>query len=180
MSISNILRFIDKISTLITPYLSFIFVLIFLVPWILGNLQLHNSDQVLTLIEVFVLSSATLSLLTFTYIAAMSDLHEKVKKSMVKSGEAFFVATVQFIVGLGLFLMVNLIKDHFTNPGDIALSFSMGGVAYVILILIQFIGMYEVASALSKFLKGVFEVYKSFRVLRKPRLYVFLSEKLKS
>jgi len=174
----NILRFFYKISTVITPYLSFIFVLIFLVPWILGKLQLHNSDQVLTLIEVFVLSAATLSLLTFTYIAAMSDLHEKVKKSMVISGEAFFVATVQFIVGLGLFLLVNLIKDHFTDPGDLTLSFNLGGAAYVILILIQFIGMYEVASALSKFLKGVFEVYKSFRVLRKPRLYVYLTEKL--
>ncbi len=174
----NILRFFYKISTVITPYLSFIFVLIFLVPWILGKLQLHNSDQVLTLIEVFVLSAATLSLLTFTYIAAMSDLHEKVKKSMVISGEAFFVATVQFIVGLGLFLLVNLIKDHFTDPGDLTLSFTIGGAAYVILILIQFIGMYEVASALSKFLKGVFEVYKSFRVLRKPRLYVYLTEKL--
>lgn len=110
----------------------------------------------------------------------MTDLHEKVKKSMVISGEAFFVATVQFIVGLGLFLLVNLIKDHFTGPGDLALNFSIGGVAYVILLIMQFIGMYEVASALSKFLKGVFEVYKSFRVLRKPRLYVFLSEKLKS
>jgi hypothetical protein len=174
----NILRFLYRISTLITPYLSFIFVLIFLVPWILGKLQLHNSDQVLTLIEVFVLSAATLSLLTFTYIAAMTDLHEKVKKSMVIAGEAFFVATVQFIVGLGLFLLVNLIRDHFLDPWNLTLSFSIGGVAYMILFLMQFIGMYEVASALSKFLKGVFEVYKSFRVLRKPRLYVFLSEKL--
>lgn len=149
-------------------------------PWILGKLQFHNSDQVLTLIEVFVLSAATLSLLTFTYIAAMTDLHEKVKKSMVISGEAFFVATVQFIVGLGLFLLVNLIRDHFLDPWNLTFSFSIGGVVYVILFLMQFIGMYEVASALSKFLKGVFEVYKSFRVLKKPRLYVFLSEKLKN
>ncbi len=175
----NILRFIYKISALITPYLSFVFVLIFLVPWILGKLQLHNSDQVLVLIEVFVLSSATLSLLTFTYIAAMTDLHEKVKKSMVIAGEAFFISTVQFIVGLGLFLLVNLIRDHFIEPWNLTLSFSIGGVAFVILFLMQFIGMYEVASALSKFLKGVFEVYKSFRVFKKPRLYVFLCEKLK-
>lgn len=174
----NILRFIYKISALITPYLSFVFVIIILVPWIIGKLQLHNSDEVLVLIEVFVLSSATLSLLTFTYIAALSDLHEKVKKSMVIAGEAFFISTVQFIVGLGLFLLVNLIMDHSLGSWNLNLNFSIGGVTYVILLLMQVIGVYEVASALSKFLKGVFEVYKSFRVLKKPRLYVFLSEKL--
>jgi hypothetical protein len=74
------LRFLYRIGELIAPYLSFIFVIIFIVPWINGKLQFHNSSDVLVLVEVFVLSSATLSLLTFTYIVALTDLHEKVKK----------------------------------------------------------------------------------------------------
>jgi hypothetical protein len=151
--------------------------MIFIVPWINGKLQLHYSNEILTLIEVFVLSSATLSLLTFTYMAAMSNLHEKVEKSMIMAGEAYFIATVQFIVGLGLFLLVNLVFDHLIYPTGITLSFSMGGLLFVILLLIQFIGVYEVASALTKFLKGIFEVYKAFRVVKRPRLYVFLKER---
>ncbi|MCC7550848.1 MAG: hypothetical protein KO316_04995 [Methanobacterium sp.] len=170
------LRFLYRIGELIAPYLSFIFVIIFIVPWINGKLQFHNSSDVLVLVEVFVLSSATLSLLTFTYIVALTDLHEKVKKSMVIAGEAYFVATVQFIAGLALFMLVNLTVDHFINQNTLTLSFSLGGVLFIVLSLIQLIGIYEVASALSKFIRGVFEVYKSFRVLRRPRLYTFLKE----
>jgi hypothetical protein len=174
---SYIIRFFYKIGELVAPYLSFIFVLIFIVPWINGKLQFHNSSDVLVLVEVFVLSSATLSLLTFTYIVAMTDLHEKVKKSMVIAGEAYFVATVQFIAGLAIFMVINLTMDHFINQDTLSLSFSVGGLIFIFLSLIQLIGIYEVASALSKFIKGVFEIYKSFRVLRRPRLYFLLKER---
>ena len=78
MKISSLVKF----GKLIYPYLGFIFAIIILIPWILGSLKLHNSSDVLTLTEVFVLSSATLSLVTFTYIIAMTDLHENVKDSM--------------------------------------------------------------------------------------------------
>lgn len=172
-----LLRFFYRIGDLISPYLSFIFVIIFIVPWITGKLHLHNSSEILVLIEVFVLSSATLSLLTFTYIMAMSDLHQKVKESMVKSGENFFIATVQFIVGLGLFLLVNLFIDHYMDPGHISFSFSFSTLVFLFLAFIQFIGLYEIASALSKFLRGIFGVYKAFRVIRRPRLLVFLKER---
>jgi len=177
LNVAYLKRLFYKIGNLISPYLSFIFVIIFILPWISGKLELHNSTEVLNLIEVFVLSSATLSLLTFTYIVAMSDLHENVKKSMVIAGEAFFISTVQFIVGLGLFLFVNLIIDHFINPGKFALNFSVSGLIFLLLLSILVIGVYEVASALSKFLKGIFEVYKSFRVIRTPRLFVHLKKR---
>jgi len=176
-NMSYIIKFFYHLGELIAPYLSFIFVLIFIVPWINGKLHFHNSSDVLVLVEVFVLSSATLSLLTFTYIVAMTDLHEKVKKSMVIAGEAYFIATVQFIAGLAIFMVINLTVDHFINPDTLTLSFNVAGVLYVFISLIQLVGIYEVASALSKFIKGVFEVYKSFRVLRRPRLYVFLKER---
>ena len=104
----------------------------------------------------------------------MSDLHEKIKKSMVISGESFLVATVQFIVGLGLFLVVNLIINHFMDISNVNLSFSVTGLISLLLSAIQFIGIYEVASALSKFLKGILEVYKTFRVIKRPRLYALL------
>lgn len=78
-SISYLMKILYRVSEFISPYLSFIFVIIFVVPWVNNNFAFHNSDQVLALVEVFVLSSATLSLLIFTYIMAMSELHEKIK-----------------------------------------------------------------------------------------------------
>jgi hypothetical protein len=149
-----------KYGEFIYPYLGFIFALIILIPWIFGNLKLHNSTDVLTLTEVFVLSSATLSLVTFTYLIAMTDLHEKIKSSMVTAGELFFIATVEFIVGLGIFLGVNFIFDHYISQN---FSLSLNGMAYFILIIAQIIGIYEVSTALYKFLRGIFEVYRSFR-----------------
>jgi hypothetical protein len=172
----TIIKFFYKMSDFISPYLSFIFVIIFIVPWINSNFAFHNSDQILTLIEVFVLSSATLSLLIFTYIMAMSELHEKVKKSMVTAGESFFISTVQFIVGLGLFLAVNLIKNHFMGVDGFSISLSINGFLSLFLFSIQLVGIYEVASALSKFLRGIIEIYKSFRVIRRPRFYAFLKK----
>jgi hypothetical protein len=170
-------RFLYKLGDLISTYLSFIFVIILILPWVNGELKLHNSTEILNFVEVFVLSSAPLSLLTFTYIAAMSDMHEKVKKSMIIAGEAYFLSTVQFIFGLGLLLLVNLIIDHFINPFNVTLGFSVSGLIFVLLFLIQFIGIYEVASALSKFLKGIFEIYITFRIVRRPRLYAFLKKR---
>ena len=175
-NLSDIVKFFYKTSDFISPYLSFIFVIIFIVPWIDSNFAFHNSDQILNLIEVFVLSSATLSLLIFTYIMAMSELHEKVKKSMITAGESFFISTVQFIVGLGLFLAVNLIKNHFMGVEGFTLSLSIDGVISIFLFSIQLVGIYEVASALSKFLRGIIEIYKSFRVIRRPRFYSFLKK----
>lgn len=172
------IRFFLKVGDYISPYLSFILVVIFIVPWINGRLQLHNSSEILNLIEVFVLSSATLSLLTFTYIMALADLHQKVKKSMIKSGEHFFMATVQFIVGLGLFLLVNLFIEHYMDPGNFSLSFSLSTFVFLVLLLLQFIGLYEIASALYKFLRGIFLVYRSLRVLQRPRLLKFLKRSL--
>ena len=174
MKIEYLKRFLNKISGLISTYLSFILIMVFLVPWINCKLAVNDSSEVITIVEVFVLSSATLSLLTFTYIAAMTDLHEKVKKSMVVSGEAFFIATVQFIVGLGIFLLVTLVASHqFINISTITLNFSFDSVISILLFSVQLIGVYEIASALSKFLKGIFEVYKSLRIkeIKTPQIY---------
>ena len=35
---------------------------------------------------------------------------------------------------------------------------------------------FEIASALSKFLKGIYEIYKSFRVIGKSRIYSFIEK----
>lgn len=74
------------------------------------------------------------------------------------------MATIQFIVGLGLFLLVTLTINHFIDPSNITLSFSSDGAVSVVLLSVQLIGVYETASALSKFIKGIYEIYKSFRV----------------
>ncbi len=176
---SYILKTIYQGVELISPYLSFIFVLIFMVPWINNHFAFHNSEQILTMVEVFVLSSATLSLLIFTYIMALSDLHEKVKRSMVKAGESFFISTVQFIVGLGLFSLVNILKSHYIGFNTFTYTLSFNNLLFLVLILIQLVGIYEVASALSKFIKGIMEVYTSFRVIKRPNFYKFVQNLLK-
>lgn len=97
---------------------------------------------------------------------------------MVVAGESFFISTVQFIVGLGLFSAINLINDHSMHLNIFELTFSVNSIIMLLFILVQFIGIYEVASAFSKFLKGVIEVYKSFRVIGRPRIYTFLKKVL--
>lgn len=152
-----------KVCSLILTYLNLILVIIFIVPWIYGQIAINDLSEVITIIEVFVLSSATLALVTFTYISSMNNLNKEVKNSMILAGESFFMATVQFIAGLGLFLIINLLIKQFLGQFHIVLNFSWNGIISVFLLLIQLIGMYEVASALSNFLKAIFEVYKHFR-----------------
>ena len=41
---------------------------------------------------------------------ALTDMHEKVKESMIRSGELFFMSTVQFIVG-SVFIIFNGLFD---------------------------------------------------------------------
>lgn len=180
-SVAVLKRYLKHFMDLISTYLSFILVLLFLVPWIYGKIRIHNSEYIITVVETFVLISATLSLLTFTYIAAMTDIHEKIKRSMIKAGESFFVSTVQFIVGLSLLLLITLLVDHFLDPSDLnllnplnfTLTISPNGILTLILMSIQLIATYEIASALSKFLKGILEIYRSFRVkkIKKSKLY---------
>lgn len=152
-----------KVGGLILTYLNLIFVIIFMVPWIYGQIAINDLSEVITIIEVFVLSSATLALVTFTYISSMTNLNKEVKGSMIFAGELFFMATVQFIAGLGLFLIINLYIKQFLGQFSLVLNFSGEGLISVFLLLIQLIGVYEVASALSNFLKAIFEVYTQFR-----------------
>lgn len=180
-SVTVLRRYLRHFMDLISTYLSFILVLLFLVPWVYGKIRIHNSEYIITVVETFVLISATLSLLTFTYIAAMTDIHEKIKRSMVKAGESFFVSTVQFIVGLSLLLIITLLVNHFLDPSDLnllnplnfTLTINQNGALTMILMFIQLIATYEIASALSKFLKGILEIYKSFRIkkIKRSKLY---------
>jgi hypothetical protein len=160
----SIKRFIKKLIYLIIHHLNFILLITFLVPWIYGQIAINDLSDVITIVEVFVLSSATLALVTFTYISSMTNLNKEVKSSMVLAGESFFMATIQFIAGLGLFLLINFIISRFIDPSDIILNITQEGIISVFLVLIQLIGIYEVASALSNFLKAMFEVYKQFRI----------------
>lgn len=160
----SIKNFLIKLIGLLVTYLNFLLVVTFIIPWIYGKIAVNDLSEIITIIEVFVLGSATLSLVTFTYISAMTNLHEKVKKSMILAGESFFMATIQFIAGLGLFLVINLILSKFIGPSDIVLNFSWESIISIILLFVQLFGIFEVASALSNFLKAIFEVYKQFRI----------------
>ncbi len=133
-------------------------------PWIYGKIAINDLSEVITAVEVFVLSSATLALVTFTYISSMNNLDKDLKKSMVLAGESFFMATIQFIAGLSLFLLINLIIKQYLGPFNIVLNFTWEGIISVFILSIQLIAIYEVASALSKFSIAIFEVYKHFRI----------------
>lgn len=171
----NLKRFLIKLISLILTYLNFIVVISFLVPWIYGKIAINDLSEVITVVEVFVLSSATLALVTFTYVSSMNNLDRNVKRSMIFAGESFFMATIQFIAGLSLFLLVNLIIKQYLAPFNIVLNFSWEGIISVFLLSIQLIAIYEVASALSKFLIAIFEVYKHFRIKKHNMILQYLS-----
>ena len=161
--LSHVKRFLSVLGSLLSTYMAIILTIGFLVPWILGAIKIHNYDEIISFIEVFVLVSATLSLLSFTYIMALSDIHEKVKDSMIKSGELFFMSTVQFIVGLFLLLLMDYLTNSFLNISNINLNLDSAGITSIAIFLIQIIVLLELIFAVSKFFKGVIGVYVSFR-----------------
>ncbi|MDD3984499.1 MAG: hypothetical protein PHY59_01080 [Methanobacterium sp.] len=161
--LSHIKQFLKVVGSLLSAYMAIIITIGFLVPWIVGAIKIHNYNEIIGFIEVFVLVSATLSLLSFTYIMALSDIHEKVKDSIIKSGELFFMATVQFIVGLFLLLTMDYFTSNFLNISNINLNFNLQGITSIIIFIIQIIIFSELIFAISKFFKGVIEIYMSFR-----------------
>ena len=160
---SNVRGFFSFLGNLVSTYLGMILTIGVLVPFILGAIKIHNYDHITSFIEVFVLVSATLSLLSFTYIMALTDMHEKVKESMIKSGELFFMSTVQFIVGLFLLFLMDYLTHSFLNISNIHFNLDGAGLASIIIFLIQIFVLLELIFAVSKFFKGVMGVYISFR-----------------
>ncbi len=162
-NLSHVRGFFNVLGNLVFTYFGMILTIGFLVPWILGAIKIHNYDDIIRFIEVFVLVSATLSLLSFTYIMALTDMHEKVKGSMIKSGELFFMSTVQFIVGLFLLFLMDYITHSFLNISNINFSPDLGGITAIAIFLVQIFILLELIFAVSKFFKGVIGVYISFR-----------------
>ena len=155
--------FFSLLGNLVSTYLGMILTIGFLVPFILGAIKIHDYDQITSLIEVFVLVSATLSLLSFTYIMALTDMHEKVKDSMIKSAELFLMLTVQFIVGLFLLFLMYYLTHSFLNISNIHFNFDSGSVASILIFFIQIFVLLELIFGVSKFFKGVIGVHISFR-----------------
>jgi hypothetical protein len=95
---------------------------------------------------------------------------------MVEAGELFFMSTVQFIIGLFLFLFMENVVGNFLDLSTIKLSFSLGGLTTLILVLIQLIIIFEIIFALSKFFRGVVKTYLSFRAknLKESIFYLIL------
>jgi hypothetical protein len=173
---SYLKRSFHVFGNIISTYLGIILTIGFLIPFILGAIKIHNYDQITGFIEVFVLVSATLSLLTFTYIMALTDMHENVKESMIRSGELFFMSTVQFIVGLFLLFLMDYLTHSFLNISNIHPVLDFNGIISVIIFLIQIIILLELIFAVSKFFRGVMKVYISFRAKNlKESIFYLLS-----
>ncbi len=174
--ISSLKKFFNLFGNLITTYLGIILTIGFLVPWLLGAIKIHNYDEITGFIEVFVLVAATLSLLSFTYIMALTEMHETVKKSMIKSGEMFFMSTVQFIVGLFLLFLMDYLTNSFINISSINLSFSSVNLVSMIILIVQIFILLELIFAVSKFFQGVMGIYVTFRAKHlKESIFYLLS-----
>ena len=172
--ISSLKKFFNLLGSLITTYLGIILTIGFLVPWLLGAIKIHNYDEITGFIEVFVLVAATLSLLSFTYIMALTEMHETVKKSMIKSGEMFFMSTVQFIVGLFLLFLMDYLTHSFINISTISLS--SVSLFSIIIVIIQIFILLELIFAVSKFFQGVMGIYVTFRAKHiKESIFYLLS-----
>jgi hypothetical protein len=174
--LSLIKRFSNFLGNLVSTYLGVILTIGFLVPWLLGAIKIHNYDQITGFIEVFVLVAATLSLLSFTYIMALTEMHETVKKSMIRAGELFFMSTVQFIVGLFLLFLMDYLTHSFLDISNVQLSFSSVNLSSLVILIIQIFILLELIFAVSKFFQGVIGVYVSFRAkhLRESIFYMLL------
>lgn len=174
--VSTIKKFFNLLGNLISTYLGMILTIGFLVPWLLGAIKIHNYDEITGFIEVFVLVAATLSLLSFTYIMAMTEIHETVKKSMIKSGELFFMSTVQFIVGLFLLFLMDYLTHSFINISNLSISLTSGNLVSLIIFIVQIFILFELIFAVSKFFQGVIGIYVSFRTKHfKESIFYFLS-----
>jgi hypothetical protein len=174
--LTHLRRGFSFLGNLISTYLGMILTIGFLVPWILGAIKIHNYDDIISFIEVFVLVSATLSLLSFTYIMALTDMHEKAKESMIKSGELFFMSTVQFIVGLFLLFLMDYLTHSFLNLSNINFTPDINGLIAIIIFLVQIIILLEIIFAVSKFFQGVIGIYVSFRAKNlRESIFYFLS-----
>jgi hypothetical protein len=172
--LSSLRRFSNFLGQLLSTYLGVILTIGFLVPWILGAIKIHNYDQITSFIEVFVLVAATLSLLSFTYIMALTEMHETVKKSIIKAGELFFMSTVQFIVGLFLLFIMDYLTHSFLNISNLQFGFSYVNISSLLIFIIQIFILLELIFAVSKFFQGVIGIYVSFRAkhLRESIFYL--------
>jgi len=154
---SGVKRFFRVLGNLITTYLGIILTIGFLVPWLLGAIKIQGYGEITGFIEVFILVAATLSFLSFIYVIALTEMHEKVKQSMIKFGEKFFMSTVQFIVGLFLLFVMDYLTHSFLNISN--LSLTSGNLGSIIIFIIWISIFLELILAVSKFFQGVIGVY---------------------
>lgn len=157
-------KFFKVFNHFLTTYLSRLLTIGFLIPLIAASINSKNFDEIINLIEVFVLVSATLSLLSFTYVMAIENMKEKVLKSVLSAGELFFMSTVQFIVGLFLLFILNAFGIGFLPVSTLKLSFNLNDLMGILIFIFQIAVIFEIVFALSKFFKGVTKVYWTFRI----------------
>ena len=162
--LSIISKFFKVFNHFLTTYLSRLLTIGFLIPLIAASINSKNFNEIINLIEVFVLVSATLSLLSFTYVMALENMKEKVFKSILSAGELFFMSTVQFIVGLFLLFILNAFGIGFLPVSTLKLSFNWHDLLGILIFIFQIAVIFEIVFALSKFFKGVMKVYWTFRI----------------
>ena len=162
--LSVISKFFKVFNHFLTTYLSRLLTIGFLIPLIATSINSKNFNEIINLIEVFVLVSATLSLLSFTYVMALENMKEKVLKSVLSAGELFFMSTVQFIVGLFLLFILNSFGIGFLPVSTLKLSFNLNDLMGILIFIFQIAVIFEIVFALSKFFKGVMKVYWTFRI----------------
>ena len=162
--LSVISKFFKVFNHFLTTYLSRLLTIGFLIPLIAASINSKNFNEIINLIEVFVLVSATLSLLSFTYVMALENMKEKVLKSVLSAGELFFMSTVQFIVGLFLLFILNSFGIGFLPVSTLKLSFNLNDLMGILIFIFQIAVIFEIVFALSKFFKGVMKVYWTFRI----------------
>lgn|GEM_PF-6200792 len=79
------------------------------------------------------------------------------------------MSTIQFIVGLFLFILLgyvnkSLLDISILNVSNLNFSLSLVGVTSILMFLFQFSVLFELIFAIFKFFKGAVGIYMSFRV----------------
>lgn len=119
-------------------------------------------ESLINLMETFVLVSATLAILMFTYFTTLTD--SKIKNRISKNGELFLISTIQFIIGLFIFTYSRWFIPNI-NPLDFNSLLNNWTMIppYIFFYIIEVAAIYEICQALLKFYRGIIDIYILFK-----------------
>ena len=148
--LKKINKIYDTVQNIYFRSVFFIILLVTIYPYTWDVIKDGDIESIMSMLEVLVMITATLAILSLTYSLALKDHHEKSK--FIISGGRFFKATLLFIVGiLLLHFNTNILKVN-SNAASASKQFTeLMALIFVVGAIYQFsYGMFDVTWFLFK------------------------------